>query len=379
MNPSTALAVPEKIDSLVATIREDKFRAELEKVLPEGISPDRFARVVHTALLDDAARQSDASKMLVNCDQASLYQAVIRCAQDGLLPDGREAALVKRGAKASYMPMVGGFRKIAGDHGWTIRGYAIHANDEFDYTVEPPSITFRPARAGMPRGDVVAAYAIATHRDGRREQLVVDGEELEKRRKSATTQTVWSQWTPQMAEKTAVRDLFSELPMDASEDPRVTRLLEAVAAAGGADLLYGTRVESAFGELPSPDVLHRVDESPSLVTGEEPAPPDAGVADDPVAGPVEPVSGSGAGPSAEDFGDYSVGLELAQAAAGFVVGLTNTDSWAHGKTLAEINADDRAEVFFRFVLSRPSAGPLRSAVVDYCRVQRPDLYEELVK
>lgn len=272
----TELAQRSKSETALATIRSDTFRQQLEAALPAGITADRFARVTATALLDDESRQRDPAKRLTAADPASLYQAVIKCAQDGLLPDGREAALVKRGQSVSYMPMIGGFRKIAAEHGWTIRTHAVFSNDEFDFTVEPPSITHKPGKVGEARGDVVAAYAIATHRNGQRQQVVIPKEELAKRRKMATTQDVWEKWEPQQAEKTAGRDIFAELSLDPMDRERIVRVLEASALepGGAAEMLYGPNGErmtarSEFGEQPSGvvDVVPEED-SPELPAGD---------------------------------------------------------------------------------------------------------------
>ena len=76
---------------------------QFKMALPPQIPVERFVRVVQTAV----ASNPD----LLNCERTSLYGAAMKCAQDGLLPDGREAALVKFGGQVSYMPMVGGILK----------------------------------------------------------------------------------------------------------------------------------------------------------------------------------------------------------------------------------------------------------------------------
>src|SRR5262249_25498432 len=77
------------------------------------------------------------TRELADADEPSISLALIRCAHDGLLPDGHHAALVtykdrKRGGyTAAYLPMVGGLIDLAGEHGWTIRANVVAANDEF--------------------------------------------------------------------------------------------------------------------------------------------------------------------------------------------------------------------------------------------------------
>jgi recombination protein RecT len=129
--------------------------------LPPTVSLDRFARATSTALLQNPE--------LAKSDEAALFQAVVKCAQDGLLPDGREAALVLYKGKAQYLPMIGGVRKIAAEFGWTIRTHVVYENDQFEVDQGGGRADRTgPAPLGAERGPIVGAYAKSrTHRDGR--------------------------------------------------------------------------------------------------------------------------------------------------------------------------------------------------------------------
>lgn len=89
---------------------------EFKKALPSHITPEKLQRTIVTA----ATNNPD----LLSADRQSLIVAAMKAAQDGLLPDGREAALVvfntrEKGADGQwytrkliqYMPMVYGLRK----------------------------------------------------------------------------------------------------------------------------------------------------------------------------------------------------------------------------------------------------------------------------
>ena len=97
--------------SLAKRVAGDAFRKQVSLALPGDVTSDRFVRVAVTALI--------ANPDIAQCNPESIFSSLLKCAQDGLLPDGREAALApfnnkKTGEKdASYMPMVAGFRKIA--------------------------------------------------------------------------------------------------------------------------------------------------------------------------------------------------------------------------------------------------------------------------
>jgi phage RecT family recombinase len=113
------------------TIQTPEFKSKLAQALPPGVSVDRFTRVTLTAIQQNPA--------VVNGDRASLYNAVTRCAQDGLLPDGKQAALVMFGNAVQYMPMIGGLRNIAAKHGIAMATGVVHKNDSFEYElgIEP--------------------------------------------------------------------------------------------------------------------------------------------------------------------------------------------------------------------------------------------------
>ncbi|TGQ26791.1 recombinase RecT, partial [Mesorhizobium sp. M4B.F.Ca.ET.214.01.1.1] len=64
----------------------DQFKA----ALPAHIPVERFARVVMTAIQNKPE--------LLSAPRKDLFNAAMKAAQDGLLPDGREGALVLRGS-----------------------------------------------------------------------------------------------------------------------------------------------------------------------------------------------------------------------------------------------------------------------------------------
>lgn len=218
---------------LVAQVRSEQFQQQVALALPGNVTPARFVRATVTALMQNPD--------LATADRESVFVAAIKCATDGLLPDGREAALVMFGDKAAYLPMVGGFRKIAADHGWTIRSAVVYEADEFTYELGlEPKLTHRPAPLRTERGQMIAAYAVGSHRDGRREFEVMNAAEIEKVRNvsRAKNSGPWKDWPERMWEKTAARRLFAKLPLDRSSDTRIESLLEA-SKENAADLLYG--------------------------------------------------------------------------------------------------------------------------------------------
>ena len=117
------------IEALRGTLT--KMQPEFTAALPPQISPDKFIRTTLTAV--------QMQPELLNADRRSLFGAVMKSAQDGLLPDGREAALVifrsKGGAQVQYMPMIGGILKKLRNSGElaSISAQVVFENDQFDY------------------------------------------------------------------------------------------------------------------------------------------------------------------------------------------------------------------------------------------------------
>lgn len=228
--------------ALVASVRSPGFAEQVAAALPENVPAHRFVRATVTAVL--------ANPDVALSDHASVLNALMRSAQDGLVPDGREAAIVVYKGKAQYLPMVGGLRKIAAEYGWTITAAVVYANDDFDFELGlDDRLVHRRARPGQDRGDKIAAYAVGRHRDGRRQYVVMYADEIQKARNvsRARDRGPWVEWEERMWEKTAARRLFKELALDPN-DQRIVRVLDATALEPGeaAAALYGAPAPAAL-------------------------------------------------------------------------------------------------------------------------------------
>ena len=118
-----------------ATAMSSQFAA----ALPSHIKPEKFQRVLMTVV--------QSTPDLLEADRQSLFDSCIRCASDGLIPDGREAALtvfntkVKRGGrdewikKVQYIPMLAGIQKRVRNSGLidSIQAHVIYEKDTFEW------------------------------------------------------------------------------------------------------------------------------------------------------------------------------------------------------------------------------------------------------
>jgi recombination protein RecT len=226
---------------------EDVLRAQLNAMdtqlvaaLPSHINPEKFKRVVMTVV----QLQPD----LIAADRRSLLASCMKCASDGLIPDGREAALVifntkvKRDGKeewikaVQYLPMLNGVLKRLRNSGQIIKIAAniVHENDVFEW-IEGTEEMLRhvPTWKSEP-GRVLGAYAIATLKDGTKQWRVLPVSELDKianvsrsKDKQGNPYGPWLDWREEMYLKSAIRRLSKWLPMDAETQDFVNRSVEA--------------------------------------------------------------------------------------------------------------------------------------------------------
>jgi recombination protein RecT len=196
----------------------DRMRAQFLAVLPKHIPVDRFRRIILTAVQNDPN--------LLNADRGSFWNAAMKAAQDGLLPDGRLGAMViyasKRGPTVQWLPMISGIRQKVRNSGevatWEVHN--VHEKDLFDYELgDHPRIVHRPAR-GPERGKIIAAYSIAVLRGGDISREVMWIDEIEAIRKSskAGESGPWKTHFGEMAKKTVARRHAKVLPMSSDLD-----------------------------------------------------------------------------------------------------------------------------------------------------------------
>ncbi|MET3710369.1 recombination protein RecT [Sphingomonas trueperi] len=201
----------------VAVIRQNlqNMAPELKAALPAHVSVEKFTRVAMTAIQNNPQLQ--------NAERRSLFGAIVRLAQDGLLPDGREAAIVMFGQQAQAMPMIAGVLKKIRQSGDVcyVSAQIVYENDRFKWTLGfDESVEHEPAPLDQDPGEAVAAYAVAVLKDGSRLLEVMRKSEIEKVRNvsRAKGSGPWVQWWGEMARKTVMRRLSKRLPMSTDLD-----------------------------------------------------------------------------------------------------------------------------------------------------------------
>ena len=191
---------------------------EFQAALPPQIPVEKFIRTTLTAI--------QMQPELLNADRRSLLGGCMKAAQDGLLCDGREAALVmfnsKSGKIVQYMPMVGGILKKIRNSGElaSISAQVVYDKDHFDYELGDDERIVHKPFLGKDRGSPIAVYGIAKTKDGAIYREVMSVDEVEQVRKvsRASGNGPWVQWWGEMAKKTVIRRLAKRLPSSADVD-----------------------------------------------------------------------------------------------------------------------------------------------------------------
>jgi len=246
----TAVAKREAVQEVIAVLDRPDFKAQLQEALPPSVSLDRFTRTAKLAIQLN-------EELLDVRDKKSLFTSLVRCAFDGLIPDGRQAALVKVKVKGkeqiAYWPMVGGMRFIAANHGYSLEAHCVYAYDEFDWELGfEPRVTHKPPPLSDERGELIGAYAVATRlADGRKFVEVMSRGQIEAiRAKSPSARFDWSPWntsTAEMYRKTPAKSLFKQLPLGELEEAEV----RVIASDGEVD--EATAAVPSLANLPDVD------------------------------------------------------------------------------------------------------------------------------
>lgn len=222
--------------SALMVIREsiEHMVPQFAAALPAHIPAERFVRSALTAI--------QLNPDIVECLPKTIYAACMKAAQDGLVIDGREAAIAKFNTKmkvngveqwvpvAQYMPMVQGLLKRARNSGEisTITARCVYDRDKFHVVYgDEEKLTHEPCLEGDP-GPLRLAYMVAKLKDGEIVRHVMTRRQIEKRKAAARSEGIWNKWEEEMWVKTVLRSGARFLPSSADrvDGAAFTELLE---------------------------------------------------------------------------------------------------------------------------------------------------------
>ncbi|ADU50147.1 RecT protein [Thermaerobacter marianensis DSM 12885] len=222
-------------------LRDERFRAEIERALPRHLSADRLLRITLTVLR--------TTPELRRCTVPSLLAAVLQCAQLGLEPGVLGHVYLvpfKNGKTGEYEVQV-----IIGYKGWvelarrsgqiqSLTARVVYQNDEFElsFGIEDNlrHVPWYMRPNVQDGGPIRGAYSVARFKDGGYHLHYMPIQQIEARRKRsrAADSGPWKTDYEAMVLKTVVRDaskwwpLSPEIARGLAQDESIKRTVDDV-------------------------------------------------------------------------------------------------------------------------------------------------------
>lgn len=218
MNPKTGGLVKKqaqmqeaekKDNSMVGLIR--RMEPQIRKALPSVITPERFTRIVLTALSSNPKLQA--------CTPMSVMGAMMQAAQLGVEPNTPlgQAYLIPYGGLCQFQLGYKGLIDLAYRSGEvsSIQAHEVHENDvfEYEYGLEPK---LRHVPAQTDRGPVTFYYAVLKLKNGGVGFEVMSREDVEKfamKKSKAYRNGPWQTDFDEMAKKTVLKKVLKYAPL----------------------------------------------------------------------------------------------------------------------------------------------------------------------
>lgn len=207
------LAIVQQKREAASFLDSKTVKEAVAKVLPKHVTPDRLVRVAMTAVMGKPElAQACASEV----GKASLLDALMRCSQAGLEPDGRLAHLIPFwNAKANaYCVQVifdyKGLVTLARRSGIDAKAILVHEHDKFEYIEDDGTghtvvhHTFNPL---ADRGAIIGCYSRAVENGKAPDYEVMSIKEIEaiRERSRAKDSGPWKTDYGEMVKKTPLR------------------------------------------------------------------------------------------------------------------------------------------------------------------------------
>jgi recombination protein RecT len=212
--PTRDVAVPAQNELRNALKEREPQIGEFLKA--SGIPVERFLQSLYSALRNNPG--------LMRCTLASLVNAALKAAEDQLMPDGNEGAIVpyREGDSgdqiARWLPMIGGIYKKVLQHpeikSWDCD--VVQDGDSFDYSKgTTPFLHHKKSETGGRKRPVKWAYSVAHFKNGGTSIEVMNVDEIEDvRSKSKAKHSPWHDpiFYGEMCRKTVAKLHSKKLP-----------------------------------------------------------------------------------------------------------------------------------------------------------------------
>lgn len=188
---------------------------------------------------------------LLDCDVASLMQAVYTASAMGLEPDPYfgQVYLIPYGKNVQVIPGYRGLMQLARNTGQisSISCESVHENDEYSYQLgSDPRIDHRPALKA--RGEILAFYCVIKFKDGSQHIEWMNREEVDRIRDASSSrkgpEDPWVKHYEEMGKKTVLRRGLKRCPVSLSREFR-----NALAVSDSTDIGRPYEVDRETGEV----------------------------------------------------------------------------------------------------------------------------------
>lgn len=196
----------------------EKYKAEIAKLVPRAVGAERFIRIVFNALRDDYLRQVATRSQQ---GRESFIGAMLTCAQLGLEPDKRNAALVPYKNEITLIPMYQGLCRLMYNTGKVsgIVANEVYEGDTFEHWEGLREDHLRLARCSPDmRGEIRLFYAVVRQKEGDPILRVMPREDVDRIRdralasKKNVDRSPWTTDYVEMGRKTPLRAVFKLSP-----------------------------------------------------------------------------------------------------------------------------------------------------------------------
>ena len=253
--PVTAVTQQKKPQTLQDYVQ--RMSGQIKLALPANLTPDRFQRIVLTAI--------SSNPKLQECSPTSFLGAMMTAAQLGVEPNTPlgQGYLIPRnsrnGVECTFQLGYKGMIDLAYRSGniATIGAYTVHANDEFHVQFGlNPDITHIPALTD--KGDPIAFYAYYRTKDGGFGFDVMSVEDVREHAKkfSDSVKRGWtSPWDTnfdEMAKKTVLKKVLKYAPLSTEVASKIgmdETVHETISANMTEEPIVYTNVDAETGEI----------------------------------------------------------------------------------------------------------------------------------
>lgn len=187
------------------------MKKRFEALLGNALDDTRFTMALMVS--------AQTNPKLLECNRDSLLIAATQAAQDQLLPDGKEGALIPYGGIVKWRPMIAGIVKRIkrqNNNLKEINAIVVRQKDSYEHWLDENGEHFKHVFASGDRGEVVLTYAFARFNDGSfffEEIIEADMDVIKS--KSTAKDGVWKDFPDEMRRKSAIKRLSKyRLPID---------------------------------------------------------------------------------------------------------------------------------------------------------------------